>query len=241
MKSSRVILSCLISTLLVATALAGWEPLTDKIPLSSLPGSSLPVGDKEFSDFHVDIYTVSGGAFLPDPNTMTVQGVRDVDTKDYGLRFNGFSWSAGSNQIIAVNLSFKVSIQPGWDDYFIKDIRLDLTGAQATGTGLVSAGETVWDVYPGGDVIASLSCSKQYGDNGEYLSAYAEFEPLKEIYVQTKSISVTGGTNGSAHFSEFFQFYSQVPEPATLVLLGTAGIWIFTRKKQQFLGGHRSK
>jgi len=38
-----------------------------------------------------------------------------------------------------------------------------------------------------------------------------------------------------------YVFTSDVPEPATLVLLGTAGIWIFTRKKHQFLGGYRSK
>jgi hypothetical protein len=239
MKSSRTILSCLISIMLAASASAGWEPLTDKIPLSSLPGSSLPVGDKEFSEFHVDIVTVSGGAFLPDPNTMTVQGVRDVATGDYGLRFNGFSWSAGSNQIITVDLSFKVSIQPGYDDYFIKDVWLYLTGAGAGGTGVVTAGENVWDHFPGGTEIASLYswCDA----NNANLSDYAAFAPLKEIYIQTKHISVTGGTNGSAHFSEFFQFYSQVPEPATLVLLGTASIWIFTRKKQQFLGGYRSK
>jgi hypothetical protein len=31
------------------------------------------------------------------------------------------------------------------------------------------------------------------------------------------------------------------PEPATIVLLGTASVWIFTRKKHQFLGGHRNK
>jgi len=38
-----------------------------------------------------------------------------------------------------------------------------------------------------------------------------------------------------------YVFTSDVPEPATLLLLGTAGIWIFTRKKHQFLGGYRSK
>lgn len=32
-----------------------------------------------------------------------------------------------------------------------------------------------------------------------------------------------------------------IPEPATLVSLGTAGIWIFTRKKRRFLRGYRSK
>jgi hypothetical protein len=34
--------------------------------------------------------------------------------------------------------------------------------------------------------------------------------------------------------------YLLLPEPATFILLGMAGMWIFTRKKQ-FLGGHRGK
>ncbi len=233
MKGSRVLLGSLIIIVLATAASAEWEPITDKIPLISLPGGSLTVGDKEFSWFNLDVDKVEGGAILPDPNLMTVQGVRNVATEDYGLRFNGFDWSVISNQLISVNLSFKVSIPPGYDEY-IKDVWLDLTGAGATGTGLVSAGENIYDIYPGGDVIASLSCSKQYGDGGAYLGDHAEFEPLKEIYIQTKYISVSGGTNGSAHFSEFFQFYSQVPEPATLVLLGPAGLWIFTRKKTGF-------
>jgi len=230
MKSSRVILSCLISIVLATAASATWAPLTDEIPLSSLPGGSLVIGDKEFSGFVLTGYS-SGGADM-DLDQMSVQGVQDGATGDYGLRFDRFSWSVGSNQIITVDLSFKVSILSGYDNYFIKDVWLYLTGAGATGTGVVNAGENVYDAFPGGNAIASLSCSKQEGDNGAYLADYAEFAPLKEIWIQSKYISVTGGTSGTAHFSEFFQFYSQVPEPATLILLGTAGVWIFTRKKR---------
>jgi len=240
MKSSRVILSCLICIVIAGAASAAWVPLTDPVPLSSLPGGSLIVGNGEFSElefsgFDLNVIIVDGGALLPDPDLMSVQGVQDVATGDYGLKFNGFSWSVGSGQTVTVDLSFKVSILPNNDDYSIKDVRLYLTGAGATGTGLVSAGEEVWDAFPpgpGGTAVASLSVSKQEGDNGAYLADYAEFAPLKEIWIQSKHISVTGGIDGTAHFSEFFQFYSQVPEPATLVLFGTAGAWILTRRKR---------
>lgn len=230
MKSSRIILGCLISIMFAAAASAQWTPVTDTVLVTSLPGGTLIVGDKEFSGFNLDVITVDGGVTLPDPDLMTVQGVQDVGTGDYGLRFNGVSWNVVSNQLITIDLSFKVAVLPGYDEY-IKDVRLYLTGAGATGTGLVSAGENVWDDFPGGSAIASLTCSKQDGDGGANLSDYAEFTPMKEIYIQTKHISVTGGANGTAHFSEFFQFYSQVPEPATITLVGFAGAILLRRRR----------
>jgi hypothetical protein len=231
MKNPKVILSCLISIIMLATAAsADWVPITDPVPLEDLPGGALIVGDKKFSNFVLSGFG-TGGAVDPDFSRMTVQGGTDSETGDYGLKFDMFSWNAGSGQTVNVTMSFKASILPDYD-YFIKDVWMYITGAQATGTGLVSAGENVWDVFPGGNVVASLSCSKQDNDGGAYLVDYAEFSPLKEIYIQSKSITITGGTNGTGGLDEFFQFYSQVPEPATIVLLGMAGIWVFTRKRR---------
>jgi hypothetical protein len=229
MKNSKIILSCLISIMLATAASAQWVPLTDRVTLSSLQGKSLIFGDKEISEF--DIFGFSdGGALAPNPDKMFVQGGKNSITGDCGLKFN-FSWSAVSNQTVNATLSFKVSILPGYDGY-IKDVRMDLTGAGATGNGVVAATENVQNA--GGNVIASLSCSKQYGDGGAYLVDHAEFTPVREIWILSKDISVTSGTGiGSAHISEFYQYYSQIPEPATLVLLGTAGIWSFTRKKRR--------
>jgi len=234
-KSSRVLLSCLLSIVFASAASATWVSETNSVPLSSLEGTSLIVGDKEFLGFDLTVMMVDGGAFLPDPDTMSVMGVRDLDTGDYGLRFNKFPWSVGSGQIISVTLSFKASIRPLpiYDDYYFTDVWLALTGAGATGTGVVSVSENVWDAFPGDNPIASLSCSKQEDDNGANLwDSAGGFAALKEIWIQSKSISVTGGTDGTAKFDEFFQFYSQIPEPATLVLLGAGGVWILSRKKR---------
>lgn len=219
--------------MLATAASAAWVPLTDSVPLSSLEGGSLIFGDKELSEINLFGFG-TGGAIDPDTDSVFVQGGQNSVTGDYGLKFN-FSWSAISNQIVNTTLSFKVSILPGFDEYFISDVWLILTGASATGTGGVHVGETVWDAPffdPEGNIIASLSCSKQDGDSGAYLVDYDDFAPLKEIWIQSKDISVTGGTDGTAHLSEFYQFYSQIPEPATLVLLGVGGLWIVTRRKR---------
>jgi hypothetical protein len=239
MKSSRVILSCLISTLLAAVASAQWVQLTgNPVSIGSLPGGSLVFGDKEFSD--IELFGIgTGGAITPDINSVFVQGGQDDATGNYGLRF-WLSWNAFSGQTINADLNFKISVLPGYDDYFIKDVAMDITGASATGTGGVNIGETVWNASPfsDGNVIASLSCSKQYGDGGSFLVDYAEFAPVKAIWIYSKDISITGGTNGAAHLSAFFQFYSQVqqipiPEPATIILIGLGSAIMLRRKRRR--------
>jgi hypothetical protein len=239
MKNSKIILSCLISITLAASASATWVPLTgEPVSIGSLPNRTLIFGDKMLSE--IEVFGIgTGGAIAPDANSVFVQGGQDDVTGNYGLWFL-LSWNAFSGQNINATLNFKISVLPGYNNY-IKDVEMDITGSSATGTGGVNVGETVWDAsFPGGNIIASLSCSKQANDGGADLVDYAEFTPLKEIWIWSKDISISGGTNGSAHLSGLFQFYSQIPEPATLILLGTASIFIFTRKKQS-LGGHKSK
>ncbi len=223
-------MGCLVIALLATAASAAWVPLTDRVTLSSLlvQGSSFTFGDKEISE--IELFGIgTGGAIAPDACSVFVQGGQDDVTGDYGLKFN-LSWNAFSNQTVNATLSFKVSILPGYDEY-IKDVWLDITGSSATGTGGVNLGERVQNAE--GDIIASLSCSKQYNDGGAYLTDYADFDPLKAIWIRSKDISITGGTGtgGAGHLSEFYQFYSQIPEPATITLLGLAGAIVLRRRR----------
>jgi len=233
MKQFIVLLSCLVVVLIVGSASAAWIPVTGSpVPLSSLMGEekSLVVGDKEISD--IDVFGFSaGGALAPDYDTVFVQGGQDSKSGDYGLRFL-LSWNAGTNQVINANLHYKVSILPAYENLWIKDVRLMLLGVSATGNGLVSVGETIMD-EPFGNVLASLSSSKQEYDDGTKLISSSDFAPTKEIWIYSKDISVTGNTAGTAHLSEFYQFYSQIPEPATICLLGLGAVAVFGRKRER--------
>ncbi len=233
MKSSKIVLSFLIGVMLAASASAAWVSLTGSpVPISSLPDRTLTFGDKKLSE--INVYGLaSGGAIAPDATSILVQGGQDSVTGNYGLWFL-LSWNAFSGQSINASLNFKISILPGYDDYFIKDVSMDITGSSANGTGGVNVGETVWDApFPGGNIIASLSCSKQANDGGAFLIDSAEFTPVKEIWIFSKDISITGGTDGAAHLSGLFQFYSQIPEPATLALLGLGGVFTLFRRKHK--------
>jgi len=224
----------LLTAIFIATAAsAAWIPITgDPVPISSLLDRSLIFGDKKLSE--IDVFGfATGGAIAPCANSLFVQGGQDTTTGNYGLWFQ-LSWNAFSGQTINATLNFRISILPGYDNYFIKDVGMVLTGSSATGTGGVAVGETVWDApFPSGNIIASLSCSKSANDGGAYLVDYTEFAPVKEIWIWSKDISLTGGIDGSAHLSGLFQFYSQteVPEPATIGLLILGGLTILGRKK----------
>ena len=233
MKNPKIILGCLISIMLVTAAPAAWVPVTgEPVSISSLEDGSLIFGDKMLSEIYL-FGSSTGGAIKPDADSLYVQGGYDDVTGNYGLWFL-LSWNALSGQTVNATLNFKISVlpRPRFEDYFIKDVEMYITGASATGSGGVNVGEAVWDApFPEGENIALLSCSVQ--ESGAKVYDHKEFEPLKEIWIFSKDISVTGGTDpdGSGHLSGLFQFYSQVPEPATLMLLGTAGAWIITRKK----------
>jgi len=218
----------LISIVVAGVASGVWVPLTgEPVPISSLPGGILVVGDKEFSEF--DVFGLGIGVPQPDADSVLVQGGQNDATGDYGLRLV-LDWDVGSNQGINANISFKAVILPQYPEYFFNDVSMILSGASATSTGVINASESVWDApIPVGNLLASLSCSKQYDDGDVYLQDHAEFALVKDIWVR-KDISITGGTGGNAHLDETFQFYSQIPEPATVLLLGLGSL-VLLRKR----------
>ena len=233
-KSRMLFLAAFIGVLglLAPLASAAWIPLTgDPVSLESLSGT-ITVGDKIFSE--IDLIGISeGGALPPNEASVLIQGGQDSGTGDYGLRFV-LSWNAFSGQTIDANLSFKVAIDPAYEEFYIKDVTMILINAAATGSGGVIANETVLDtpVGPGQNPpLASLSVSKQANDGGVNLLDAAEFTPVKAIWVY-KDIAVTGGLDGAAGLSGFYQYFSQIPEPATIGLLGLGSLVLFTRRKR---------
>ena len=234
-KTALVLLSLSISILIAGSAQAGWVPIGDFVPVSSIPGSGLEVGDKIFSDFDVT-GIAAGGAFVPGADSVLVRGGQNIDTGDYGLQFR-LAWIVGTNQLINANIDFKVSIAPGYNPWYMEDAVLFLMTAGATGTGAVNATELIYDSSFMGNCLAALDVSREYGDKGSDLRNESQFEldgePVmaKEIWVET-GIIISGGTGGTAQLTEVFMLYSQIPEPATIILLGLGSLALLRTRKR---------
>lgn len=235
-KSVTLLLAILISFSIVSTASAAWVPLTgDFIPISSIPTGGLVVGDKLFEGFEVT-GLADGGPPTPSSSTILIQGGQNDATGDYGLRLR-LSWTAGSDEFINAGINFKVSILPGYDPFFIEDAVLWLATASAAGTGLVQSSENIYDADFLGNSLAVLSASAQSGDFGAFLidsddlRLFGNPTQVKEMWVRM-GVTVQGGNAGSAGLHEIFMLYSQVPEPATILMLGLGSLALLRRRKR---------
>ena len=217
-------------TLIASSAQATWIPLTDLVPVSSVPAGGLVVGDKLFAEFEVT-GIAEGGALTPNADTVLIQGGIEDDTGQYGLMFR-LNWDVGTGQSINAGINFVVSILDGYDPWFIDGADMILSVAGATGTGVVAATETIWDgPMTTSNWLATLSTSWQVGDTGLNLRDYANIAQTKQIWVR-KGITITGGDNGTAKLNEMFQMYNQIPEPTTVILLGLGSLTLLKTRKR---------
>ena len=230
-KSANILLILSIAILITSSTQAAWIPLTgDMIPISSVPAGGLVVGDKLFSEFEVT-GIAEGGALTPNADSVLVQGGIEDVTGQYGLRFR-LNWDVGSEQSINAGINFVVSILDGHDQWFIDGADMILSVAGATGTGIVAATETIWDgPMTSSNWLTTLNTSWQVGDSGLNLRDYANFAQTKQIWVR-KGITITGGDNGTSKLNEMFQMYNQIPEPATMILLGLGSLTLLRIRKR---------
>ncbi len=194
------------------------------------------VGDKLFDGFRVST-TKSDNAIAPGMDGIAVTGVQIGG--DYGIRFNG-GWSAPSGAIADSTIKFHVAVMPdaAADGWRIKDNSLWLSAygvsGNTTGGAAVSVSENVYTSDPdaGHTVPVANKFAYYRTDADNSLYDHKDFAPVTEIWVVKDVIAYGGsGTAGIAHLSEFYQTFSQVPEPATMALLGLGSLILFKRRK----------
>jgi hypothetical protein len=179
------------------------------------PGFSCGIGDKTFQNFS---YSTGGTNQMP-ATSITANPINTPFNP--GFLFNA-PWGAQSGQTQSSMIGFTVTVNPGGN--LINDVSLYMFGAGVLGTGQVSVAET----YCAGDTFAD-SCA--HGTEGtlntllnsstSILHDSATFNPVSIVDV-IKDIELVGGGNGSAALVSGVQNqFSEVPEPGSLVLLGS--------------------
>jgi hypothetical protein len=224
-----------IGVIASAMATVGWGvPLCTTGSLASyvdLGSTGCMINDKVFANF-TDSFANGAG--------VTVTVTPDTTVGDPGLDFqlSGFTVNAGaSNDLI---LGFTVFDTSGPN---IEDASLNIgNGVLSIGTGIVSVGEGVCV----GGTFTGLGGSCTAGNSPPNLLTLNVvnpnppgsnfdlkfFGPVQTVAV-SKDISITSGSDGVAALSDLRENFSEVvPEPASIVLLGSAllGLGLLRRR-----------
>jgi len=207
-------------------------------------GDGIIIGDKLFDSFLVRT-TQSFGASAPNASEITITPIQILKPGaplggDFGFIVNG-AWSAPAGTRADSTIWFHAKILDDYaaQGYAFEDstLWLPLGAVIETDSGQASVLESILPSAPSSEPDPIAIMSAYYRDQTHtHLRDTASFDPITDIWV-AKDVMAYGGTgeNGAAHLSEFWETFSQTPEPSTLVLLGVGGLGLvgyFWRKRR---------
>ena len=120
-------------------------------------------------------------------------------------------------------ISYTVTVLPEYEDWAITASALGLNEF-VTGNGSeVSISSKVTDTDTGGQEKLNVS--------GTQTSDYAEFcHTVKQVRVET--LITLNGCDSSVEMGEFYQSFAQIPEPASMGMLGAGSIFSLVLRKK---------
>lgn len=192
--------SCIVafSLLMAATAAADVE---------------IVVGDKLFNDFSIH-HEVTAEGSLPAGIDLNVIG-HDFGGNSHGLLFDTYYY-AHFNETITSWINYTVSVLPE-SDQLITASSFDITDHYVGALSTVDVQTRIFDA-PGGNLLAELNTS----DRVTFDSAALDWN-TKQVYVENKLMF--DGNIGGAGLHQFYQAYDQIPEPASMGMLGAGSIF----------------
>ena len=225
----------LFSLFLIAAAISSATPVACSTVSPTLNNFELlgaggcSVGNLIFSNF-ADTATSSDSAYNISASSIAVGLITDPEI---GLNFRA-AWGigntpGGASQFQDEVITFVVSTSNATN--LLADVGLDFNGS-ATGTGLTSVVETY---CPGAaSVVGCVNAGQISLTNPPLnLSVEAPFTFNTNMVAIRKDFSLISGPSGTTVISNVDQTFSQIPEPGTLLLMGSAlaglGLYRFRR------------
>lgn len=220
---------CVVTFLFILMAGSGTGQATTLGDLFG--GADMTVGDKLFSDWTLKGFTDSANSGNTDYNRIVVNPLADQPLNP-GLEFVSTGILTVSDMYF-MDLYFSFTVT-SLSSNLIKDNSLEITdyefGADNFG-GLIYIEEHVYD--PADNLLAfkKAEIDNLYGIFDPYDEA--EFALQQSIYVE-KNILLAGDFFGdTVSLNSFDQRFSQVPEPATILLVSTGLLGIGALRKRR--------
>jgi len=195
-----------------------------------MDAGGVKIGDKTFTEWRVTS-TTQGNGLAPQAGAISVTAVQIGG--EYGMRFNG-PWSAATGDLADTTIGFRVTADDPW---LISDNTLAVTAFGADKGGMASISENVFSADPTKTFSTPVANKYVYYINDANFKAVDHkvfVQALKDVWV-VKDVVVNGSSaaGASAHVSEFYQTFSQVPEPATLSLLIAGAVVLVARRRHK--------
>jgi hypothetical protein len=235
--AAALLLACCASADIIPVLDGNQDPIEFTLEeVMAMPGG-LRVCDKVFSEWSFTDNSDNGG-LAPTPAGITVEGVcfdhnqnGEVNplVDEIGLRFTG-GWSAAGMQIADTVIRYKVTSDA---PFAIVDNTLWMSAGAARNGGVASITESVYTVPGPAEplVVKMVWDSEEPGVEDNFLECMEFDQGYTELWI-IKDVQVNGGVQqeGVAAISEFYQTFSQTPEPSSLLLLcGGAALLIRRR------------